>query len=104
MELISIITLYCSAVLDEVDILFNDDDFEVALQTLISSAPVTSQYLFVTATLPVAIYNKLVEVFPDCEVIVGPSMHRISSGLEEVRFQYYPCSSLFVLSFVHMDS
>ncbi|XP_044500005.1 DEAD-box ATP-dependent RNA helicase 50 isoform X2 [Mangifera indica] len=82
-EILQLSTLKC-AVLDEVDILFNDDDFEVALQTLISSAPVTSQYLFVTATLPVAIYNKLVEVFPDCEVIVGPSMHRISSGLEEV--------------------
>lgn len=85
------------------DILFNDDDFEVALQTLMSSAPVTSQYLFVTATLPVVVYNKLVEVFPDCEVIMGPSMHRISPGLEEVSFQYCFCSSLFVLSLVHTD-
>ncbi|KAL5782831.1 hypothetical protein ACOSP7_007860 [Xanthoceras sorbifolium] len=72
------------AVLDEVDILFNDDDFEVALQTLISSSPLTAQYLFVTATLPVDVYNKLVEVFPDCEVVMGPGMHRISPGLEEV--------------------
>ncbi|PON52794.1 hypothetical protein PanWU01x14_206360 [Parasponia andersonii] len=72
------------AVLDEVDILFNDEDFEPVLQSLISSSPVTTQYLFVTATLPVNIYNKLVEVFPDCEVIMGPGMHRISAGLEEV--------------------
>ncbi|CBI26041.3 unnamed protein product, partial [Vitis vinifera] len=72
------------AVLDEVDILLNDEDFELALQTLINSSPVTMQYLFVTATLPVGIYNKLVEVFPDCEVIMGPGMHRISSRLEEV--------------------
>ncbi|XP_042476886.1 DEAD-box ATP-dependent RNA helicase 50 isoform X2 [Macadamia integrifolia] len=72
------------AVLDEVDILFSDEDFEQVLQGLINSAPVTTQYLFVTATLPVDIYNKLVEVFPDCEVIMGPGMHCTSSGLEEV--------------------
>lgn len=70
--------------LDEVDILFGDEDFEAALQFLINSSPVATQYLFVTATLPKDIYNRLVEVFPDCEVIMGPGMHRISSRLEEV--------------------
>lgn len=74
----------CSAVLDEVDILFNDEDFEAALQSLINSSPVTTQYLFVTATLPLGIYNKLVEDFPDCQVVMAPGMHRISPGLEEV--------------------
>ncbi|KAH6795471.1 hypothetical protein C2S51_036457 [Perilla frutescens var. frutescens] len=73
-----------SAILDEVDILYNDEDFELALQTLVNLAPVTAQYLFVTATLPVEIYNKLVEVFPDCEVIMGPGVHRTSSRLEEI--------------------
>ncbi|KAK4786852.1 hypothetical protein SAY86_010685 [Trapa natans] len=73
-----------SIVLDEVDILCKDDDFEKALQSLISSSPVSTQYLFVTATLPVDIYNKLVQIFPDCEVIMGPGMHRTSPGLEEV--------------------
>ncbi|XP_004500717.1 DEAD-box ATP-dependent RNA helicase 50 [Cicer arietinum] len=72
------------AVLDEVDILFGDEDFEKALQCLISSSPVDTQYLFVTATLPKNVYSKLVEVFPDCEMIMGPSMHRISSRLEEI--------------------
>lgn len=72
------------AVLDEVDILFNDEDFEVAQKTLINSSPVTTQYLFVTATLPRDIYNELVEIFPDCELIMGPGMHRMSPGLEEV--------------------
>ncbi|KAK1318069.1 DEAD-box ATP-dependent RNA helicase 50 [Acorus calamus] len=72
------------AVLDEVDILFGDEGFEQVLQSLISSGPVATQYLFVTATLPLDIYNKLVEIFPDCEVIMGPGMHRTSSGLEEV--------------------
>ncbi|XP_071721995.1 DEAD-box ATP-dependent RNA helicase 50 [Rutidosis leptorrhynchoides] len=72
------------AVLDEVDILFKDEDFQPALQNLMNLSPVTSQYLFVTATLPVEVYNKLVENFPDCEVVMGPGMHRTSSGLEEI--------------------
>ncbi|KAJ1411720.1 RNA helicase, DEAD-box type, Q motif [Sesbania bispinosa] len=72
------------AVLDEVDILFGDEDFEVALQCLINSSPVDTQYLFVTATLPKNVYSKLVEVFPDCEMVMGPGMHRISSRLEEI--------------------
>ncbi|KAI4311040.1 hypothetical protein MLD38_035977 [Melastoma candidum] len=71
-------------ILDEVDILCKDEDFEAALQNLISSSPVTTQYLFVTATLPVDTYNKLVDVFPDCEVIMGPGIHRTSIRLEEV--------------------
>lgn len=80
-----LVLFFCfSAVLDEVDILYNDEDFELALQTLVELAPVTAQYLFVTATLPVEIYYKLVEVFPDCEVVMGPSVHRTSSRLEEV--------------------
>ncbi|KAL0320247.1 UNVERIFIED_CONTAM: DEAD-box ATP-dependent RNA helicase 50 [Sesamum radiatum] len=73
-----------SAILDEVDILYNDEDFELALQSLLNSAPVTAQYLFVTATLPVEIYNKVVEVFPDSEVVMGPGMHRTSPRLEEI--------------------
>ncbi|KAK3008805.1 hypothetical protein RJ639_013651 [Escallonia herrerae] len=75
---------FLHAVLDEVDVLFNDDNFEPALQSLVNSSPVNTQYLFVTATLPVNIFNDLVEVFPDCEVIMGPGMHRTSPGLEEI--------------------
>ncbi|KAJ0976499.1 hypothetical protein J5N97_018464 [Dioscorea zingiberensis] len=71
-------------ILDEVDILYGDEGFEQVLKTLVSSAPTSSQYLFVTATLPVDIYNKLVEIFPDCEVIMGPGIHRTNSRLEEV--------------------
>ncbi|KAG0485945.1 hypothetical protein HPP92_009826 [Vanilla planifolia] len=73
-----------SVVLDEVDILFSDEDFEQVLQSLISSAPISVQYLFVTATLPVEVYNKLIEVFPDCGVVMGPGIHRTSSRLDEV--------------------
>ena len=74
----------CSVVLDEVDILFGEEGFEQVLHQLITIAPVTTQYLFVTATLPLDIYNKVVETFPDCEVIMGPGVHRTSSRLEEV--------------------
>lgn len=70
--------------LDEVDILFGDEGFEQVLKSLINAAPVEAQYLFVTATLPVDIYNKLVQLFPDCEVTMGPGIHRTSSNLEEV--------------------
>ncbi|PWA48061.1 DEAD-box ATP-dependent RNA helicase 50 [Artemisia annua] len=52
--------------------------------SLMNLSPVTTQYLFVTATLPVDVYNKLVENFPDCESIMGPGMHHTSSGLEEL--------------------
>ncbi|OVA04840.1 Helicase [Macleaya cordata] len=72
------------AVLDEVDILYADEDFQQVLHSFLNCAPVTTQYLFVTATLPVDIYNKLVEVFPDSVVIMGPGMHRTSSRLEEI--------------------
>lgn len=75
---------FSSVVLDEVDILFGDEGFEQVLQRLVRSAPVSAEYLFATATLPLDIYNKVVEVFPDCEVIMGPGMHRTSSRLEEV--------------------
>lgn len=84
----------CSVVLDEVDILFGEEGFEQVLHQLITVAPVTTQYLFVTATLPLDIYNKVVETFPDCEVIMGPGVHRTSSRLEEVgvisHFLHYP--------------
>ncbi|ONK78823.1 uncharacterized protein A4U43_C02F22800 [Asparagus officinalis] len=80
---VQLASLKC-VVLDEVDILFGDEGFEQVLQSLISSAPMEAQYVFVTATLPVDIYNKLVQIFPDCGVTMGPGIHRTSSRLEEV--------------------
>ncbi|KAL3750456.1 hypothetical protein ACJRO7_011458 [Eucalyptus globulus] len=70
-------------ILEEVDILCKDEEFEAAFQSIINSSPVATQYLFVTATLPVDIYNKIVEIFPDCEVIMGPGIDRTSPHLEE---------------------
>nr|CAB3497316.1 unnamed protein product [Digitaria exilis] len=77
-------SIFMFVVLDEVDILFGEEGFEQVLHQLITVAPVTTQYLFVTATLPLDIYNKVVETFPDCEVIMGPGVHRTSSRLEEI--------------------
>uniref|UniRef100_A0A0C9RPX7 TSA: Wollemia nobilis Ref_Wollemi_Transcript_28233_2443 transcribed RNA sequence n=1 Tax=Wollemia nobilis TaxID=56998 RepID=A0A0C9RPX7_9CONI len=73
-----------STVLDEVDILFDDDEFSLALEKLTNSAPLVAQYLFVTATLPLDVHNKILEKFPDCKAIFGPRLHRTCSGLEEI--------------------
>jgi len=91
-----------SAVLDEVDILFKDEDFQLALQSLMNLSPVTTQYLFVTATLPVIVYNKLVENFPDCQVIMGPGMHRTSSGLEEVTSPFTTSKLSYKIAFFYL--
>ncbi|XP_047334387.1 DEAD-box ATP-dependent RNA helicase 50 [Impatiens glandulifera] len=73
-----------SVVLDEVDILLRDEEYETALKSLIESSSFATQYLFVTATLPSETYNKLVEMFPDCQMIMGPGMHRTNPALEEI--------------------
>lgn len=73
-----------SIVLDEVDILFDDEEFSFALEKIMNSAPFVAQYLFVTATLPLDVHNKLLEKFPDCKAILGPGLHRTCSGLEEI--------------------
>ncbi|KAK2632791.1 hypothetical protein EUGRSUZ_L01074 [Eucalyptus grandis] len=74
---------FLDVILDKVDILCKDEEFEAAFQSIINSSPVATQYLFVTATLPVDIYSKIVEIFPNCEVIMGPGIHRTSPHLEE---------------------
>lgn len=56
-----------------------------------------------TATLPLDIYNKLVQIFPDCEVIMGPGMHRTSPGLEEVVVFSYPYTNNRQDNFQNME-
>ncbi|EEF44549.1 hypothetical protein RCOM_1176990 [Ricinus communis] len=48
-----------------------------------NASPVRTQYLFVTATIPVGVYNKLIENFPDCPVVMGPGMHGTRATLQE---------------------
>jgi ATP-dependent RNA helicase DDX18/HAS1 len=47
-----------------VDILFSEEGSKQVRHQLITVAPVTIQYLFITATLPLT-YNKVVKTFPD---------------------------------------
>jgi ATP-dependent RNA helicase DDX18/HAS1 len=46
-----------TVVLDEVDVLFLDDSFD--LSTLGATTPATAQFLFVTATLPVPVADQV---------------------------------------------
>jgi ATP-dependent RNA helicase DDX18/HAS1 len=73
-----------SVVLDEVDILFDDEDFSKALETINKAASIKVQYIHVTATLPVDIHDDLLERYPDCVPLMGPSLHRTAIGLQEV--------------------
>ncbi|KAL3750457.1 hypothetical protein ACJRO7_011459 [Eucalyptus globulus] len=59
-------------ILDEVDILCNDEEFEAAFQRIINSSPIATQYLFGTVEIP-----------PDCEVIMRPGIHRTSPHLKK---------------------
>jgi ATP-dependent RNA helicase DDX18/HAS1 len=73
-----------SVVLDEVDVLFDDEDFSKALETINKAASIKVQYIHVTATLPVDIHDDLLERYPDCLSLMGPSLHRTAIGLQEV--------------------
>ena len=46
-----------SLVLDEVDVMFLDDTFD--LSVIGSAAPLDTQFLFVTATLPIAVADQV---------------------------------------------
>jgi superfamily II DNA/RNA helicase len=46
-----------TVVLDEVDVLFLDDSFD--LSTLGATTPASAQFLFVTATLPVPVADQV---------------------------------------------
>ncbi|KAG6546128.1 hypothetical protein Mapa_012162 [Marchantia paleacea] len=73
-----------SVVFDEVDILFDDEDFSQALQTINKAASIKVQYVHVTATLPVDVHDDLLERYPDCLSVMGPSLHRTAPGLQEI--------------------
>ncbi|KAL2609644.1 hypothetical protein R1flu_028217 [Riccia fluitans] len=73
-----------SVVFDEVDILFDDEEFSKALQTINKTASIKVQYVHVTATLPVDVHDDLLERYPDCLSLMGPSLHRTAPGLQEI--------------------
>jgi len=72
-------------VLDEVDILLMDDTFGPQLRTVAANAPVTeTQFIFVTATLPDPIVEKVQAEFPGAVQVRGPGLHRVAPSMKEV--------------------
>lgn len=71
-------------VLDEVDILYDDQEFTEVLQTLDQAASQRVQYVHVTATLPLDIHDSLLTRYPDAIPLMGPTLHRTAVGLQEV--------------------
>lgn len=78
----------CSVVLDEVDILYDDEEFTQILDTLDQAASRRVQYVHVTATLPVDIHDSLLTRYPDAIPLMGPTLHRTAVGLQEVGVSY----------------
>ena len=73
-----------SIVLDEVDILLIDETFGPQLRTVGAAAPVdTTQFVFVTATLPDDVVETVEKEFPGAQKIRGPGLHRVASTVKE---------------------
>jgi len=69
-------------VLDEVDILFLDESFD--LTTVGTNAPTETQFVFVTATLPTEVAEQVSKEFPSAKKVIGPGLHKVSPNLEQV--------------------
>jgi ATP-dependent RNA helicase DDX18/HAS1 len=69
-------------VLDEVDVMFLDDSFDLAV--IGGAAPAHTQFLFVTATLPVPVADQIAREFPGVKKLWGPGLHKIAPQVEEV--------------------
>uniref|UniRef100_A0A0G4HTM6 RNA helicase n=1 Tax=Chromera velia CCMP2878 TaxID=1169474 RepID=A0A0G4HTM6_9ALVE len=71
-----------SLVLDEIDILLLDEDYGV--RTFTHEAPNGCQFLFVSATMPQEVAEALNRDFPGLKRVVGPGVHKVAAGVEEV--------------------
>jgi ATP-dependent RNA helicase DDX18/HAS1 len=69
-------------VLDEVDVMFLDDTFD--LSVIGAAAPPETQFIFVTATLPVAVAEQISKEFPGIKKLWGPGLHKVAPQVEEV--------------------
>lgn len=74
----------CSVILDEVDVLFDDPEFSDTLEKIETSTPVKTQYIHVTATLPVDVCDAILENHPTSIPLMGPGLHCTATGLQEV--------------------
>jgi ATP-dependent RNA helicase DDX18/HAS1 len=71
-------------VLDEVDVLMLDKTFGPQLQTIGAAAPVQqTQFVFVTATLPKTVVEKIEREFPNVQQVLGPGLHRVAPTVKE---------------------
>ncbi|XP_002964717.2 DEAD-box ATP-dependent RNA helicase 50 [Selaginella moellendorffii] len=73
-----------SVVLDEVDILFEEEEFVEAMQRVRKLASKDVQYIHVTATLPTDVHDKIFNKHPDSVPLLGPSLHLTAPGLNEI--------------------
>lgn len=73
-----------SVVLDEVDVLFDDPEFSETLERIENLAPLKTQYIHVTATLPVDVCDNILEKHPTSVPLMGPGLHCTAVGLQEV--------------------
>jgi len=74
-----------SIVLDEVDVLLIDKTFGPQLRTVgAAAAPSsTTQFVFVTATLPDSVVDSVTREFLNVRMIKGPGLHRVALTVKE---------------------
>mmetsp|Transcript_12978 Transcript_12978/g.19774 ORF Transcript_12978/g.19774 Transcript_12978/m.19774 type:complete len:346 (-) Transcript_12978:185-1222(-) len=69
-------------VLDEVDILL-DETFGPQLRTVGVAAPESTQFVFVTATLPDNVVQNVKAEFPNVVTVKGPGLHKVAPNVQE---------------------
>jgi len=77
-------------VLDEVDVLFEDADFEETWRQLRAALPPRAAHAFVTATLPPPVEEAVLRQFPLARMLKGPGLHQTRAG---VRQRLIDCSA-----------
>ena len=70
-------------VLDEADLLFEDDDFELTWEALRRTLPSSASTTFVTATLPNWLIERAQKQLPLLRVLRGKTLHRTVPGVRE---------------------
>ena len=71
-------------VLDEVDVLMVDETFGPQLRTVGAASPIgTTQFVFVTATLPDSVVQTVEQEFPGVVLVKGPGLHRVALTVKE---------------------
>ena len=69
-------------ILDEVDVLFLDETFD--LKSLGDNRiPSSTQFLFVSATIPTAVAQQINTEFPKLKKLYGPGLHKVAPQIEE---------------------